>query len=194
MNVLEIHPWGSRADDVERPDRIIFDLDPDEAVPWLRVVDAAREMRQRLTDDGLVSFVKTTGGKGLHVVVPILPDQEWPAVKAFCAAFAKAAVHDTPERYTANLAKAARRGKIFIDYLRNGRGATAIAAYSPRARANAPSPRRSPGTSSALHLTSDHFTVETLPRRLDALADDPWASDSRGPAVDRRQAPRQKAR
>ena len=176
MNVLEIDPWGSRADDVERPDRIIFDLDPDAAVPWLRVVDAAREMRQRLADEGLVSFVKTTGGKGLHVVVPILPEQEWPAVNAFCADFAKAAVHDAPERYTANLAKAARGGKIFIDYLRNGRGATAIAAYSPRAKPNAPVATPLAWEELSAALTSDHFTVETLPRRLDALAEDPWRS------------------
>ena len=174
MSVLEIHPWGSRADDVEHPDRIIFDLDPDPAVPWARVVSAGFEMRERLMALGLVSFVKTTGGKGLHVVAPVIPRAEWPEVKAFCEEVAKAAVRDSPDRYTANMAKAARTGKIFIDYLRNGRGATAVAAYSPRARAGTPVATPLAWEELSEAITSDHFTVESVPRRLDALESDPW--------------------
>jgi bifunctional non-homologous end joining protein LigD len=174
IGVLEIHPWGARADDVEHPDRIVFDLDPDTDLAWGSVVEAAFEIRARLKAHGLESFVKTTGGKGLHVVAPVERSHDWAEVKGFSKALALAAVKDSPERYTATLAKSARQGKIFIDYLRNDRGSTAVAAYSPRARPGAPvaSPvawtalRRLPG--------SNAYTVETLPRRLARLRDDPW--------------------
>ena len=137
-NVLEIHPWGSPIGDLERPDRLIFDLDPDEEVSWPAVIDAAKEVRERLnTDLKLESFVKTTGGKGLHVVVPLVPSVDWEVAKSICKGVADAMSADSPTRYVSNMAKRARKGKIFIDYLRNGRGSTAVAPYSTRARASA---------------------------------------------------------
>jgi bifunctional non-homologous end joining protein LigD len=135
MAVLEVHPWGSLAKDLERPDRLVFDLDPDEALAWTVLRDSALEVRARLKKLGLESFVKTTGGKGLHVVVPILPDMEWPAAKEFCRQFVLGMEKDSPKLYLTKMTKAARVGKIYLDYLRNERGATAVAPYSSRARA-----------------------------------------------------------
>jgi bifunctional non-homologous end joining protein LigD len=129
FGVLEFHLWGSRADDIERPDRLVFDLDPGEDVAWKEMIAAARAMRGALADLGLESFVKTTGGKGLHVVAPIRRHDTWDEVKPFCRAVAQRFAAEAPERYTTNMSKAARPGKIFIDYLRNDRGATAIAPY-----------------------------------------------------------------
>ncbi|HYC26377.1 MAG TPA: DNA ligase D, partial [Roseiarcus sp.] len=123
-NVLEIHPWGAALDDLERPDRLIFDLDPGEDVAWGSVVDAAREVRARLASDfGLESFVKTTGGKGLHVVSPLAPSIGWEPVKALCKRLADSMAADTPGKFLAQMSKSARKGRIFIDYLRNTRGA-----------------------------------------------------------------------
>jgi bifunctional non-homologous end joining protein LigD len=138
MGVLEVHPWGSRNDDLERPDRIIFDLDPDTAISWSTLGEAAVALRELLKRQGLESFVKSTGGKGLHVVVPIAPKPEWAAVKNFAHAVASELEKQSPALYLTKMSKAARKGKIFIDYLRNDRGSTAVAAYSPRARAGAP--------------------------------------------------------
>ncbi|HZY63872.1 MAG TPA: DNA ligase D [Edaphobacter sp.] len=138
MGVLEIHPWGSRNDDLEHPDRLIFDLDPDEALPWKQLTNAASEVRSRLKAMGLESFLKTTGGKGLHVVAPITPDLDWPALKEFAHGFVNAMERDTPDLYLTKMTKSARKGKIYLDYLRNERGATSVAAFSPRARAGAP--------------------------------------------------------
>ena len=123
MGVLEIHVWGSRARHLEKPDRLIFDLDPDPTVGWPAVVSAARQVRLVLEELGLTSFVKTTGGKGLHLVVPVQPRFEWDEAKAFCRAVADYMVRAAPDRFTATMSKAARKGKIFIDYLRNGRSA-----------------------------------------------------------------------
>jgi len=138
ISVLELHVWGSRAEHIEQPDIIVFDLDPAEDVGWRDVVDAAFLIRERLERLGLRGFVRVTGGKGLHVVVPIVPGPEWPAVIEFARTFVNDIVREDPRRYTASIAKSQREGKIFIDYLRNDREATAIASYSPRARAGAP--------------------------------------------------------
>ena len=138
MGVVEIHVWGSTIAELERPDQVIFDLDPGEGVDPDAVRTGALEVRDRLEGIGLDSFVKLSGGKGYHVTVPLTPQADWTEVKAFAHGFAQAMAAAEPGRYTATLAKKARRGRIFIDYLRNGRGATAVAPYSTRARAGAP--------------------------------------------------------
>ncbi len=138
MGVLEIHPWGSKNDNLEHPDLIIFDLDPDAAISWRTLADSAADFRRELKSLGSESFLKTTGGKGLHVVIPIEPKREWAEVKQFARDFALAMEQQRPNLYLTKMSKAARKGRIFIDYLRNERGATAIAPYSPRARAGAP--------------------------------------------------------
>jgi bifunctional non-homologous end joining protein LigD len=174
VGVLEIHNWGSRVDHIERPDRLCFDLDPDPDLPWSRVVEAARQVRGRLEKLGLRSFLKTTGGKGLHLVVPIVPDSDWTAAKAFCKSFAATLARDHPDRYVATITKARRTGKILIDYLRNQFSATWVAPYSTRARPGAP--LSVPLTWDELDegLRSDHFTLATIGRRLGALGRDPW--------------------
>jgi bifunctional non-homologous end joining protein LigD len=171
---LEIHPWGARIDDIEKPDRIIFDLDPDPSVPWKDVIAAAREIRTDLESVGLESFAKTTGGKGLHVVIPIVPKHTWTTVKGFARTFAEFLVERSPKTYTATPVKRARRGKIFIDYLRNERGATAIAPYSPRARAGAPVSVPLAWREVAPKLDPRSFTVDAVRKRLASAKADPW--------------------
>ncbi|MGO9340503.1 MAG: non-homologous end-joining DNA ligase [Terracidiphilus sp.] len=138
MGVLEIHPWGSRNDSLEKPDRIIFDLDPDAAIDWHTLAACALELRKRLNKAGLESFVKSTGGKGLHVVVPIGPQHEWPAVKQFAHNIAISMEKGNPSLYITKMAKAARKDHIYLDYLRNDRESTAVAPWSPRARSGVP--------------------------------------------------------
>jgi bifunctional non-homologous end joining protein LigD len=174
MGVLEIHAWGSRIDRLDQPDRVVFDLDPGPGVDWSRVVDAACEVRQFLIDLGLTSFVKTTGGKGLHLVVPIVRRAEWPEIKQFCRAVALSIVTAAPKQYTATLSKAARPGKIFVDYLRNDAGATAVAAYSTRARPGAPVSVPLAWEELDPSIRSDSFTLENVPERLKRLRRDPW--------------------
>jgi bifunctional non-homologous end joining protein LigD len=174
LGVLELHPWGSRTDDPEHPDRLTLDLDPDVGMPWEEVVSAAEEVRARLSDLGLVSFVKTTGGKGLHVVVPIARRHGWDVGRAFTEALAAAMAKDSPGRYVTTVAKRARTGKIFVDFLRNDRGATAVGAYSTRAREGAPVSTPVDWDELAGLGRADRFTVENVPRRL-AGGGDPWA-------------------
>ena len=172
--VLEIHPWGSTVADWERPDTIIMDLDPGDDVTWTEVIAAAGEVRQRLKQLGLAAFVKTSGGKGLHVVAPLKPKADWPTVKAFTKGIADSMAADSPDRFVATITKSKRRGKILIDFLRNQRGATAVAAYSTRAR---------PGAAVSMPLAWEelspgigpaYFTVDNTPTRLACLAADPW--------------------
>jgi bifunctional non-homologous end joining protein LigD len=174
MGVLEIHTWGSRADRIEQPDRLTFDLDPDAGLPWERVIAAARALRRKLIALGLNAFVKTTGGKGLHVVVPIARKYEWEEIKEFCKGVAEQMTREAPERYLATMSKAKRKGKIFIDYLRNGRGATAVAAYSTRARSGAPVSTPLTWEEVAEGVRPDQFNVRNLRRRLARLKKDPW--------------------
>jgi bifunctional non-homologous end joining protein LigD len=138
MGTIEFHGWGARTDDVERPDRIVFDLDPDAGLDFAAVRKAAKDIRRQLADMGLTTFPMLTGGKGVHVIAPLTPNAKWPEVKDFCRRFALALAEAEPERFTANLKKVERKGRIFVDYLRNQRGATAIVPYSARARDGAP--------------------------------------------------------
>jgi bifunctional non-homologous end joining protein LigD len=138
LGAVEIHPWGSANGDPERPGRIVFDLDPAPELAFDRVIDAAKDVRDRLTTLGLTPFVKTTGGKGLHVVIAVGGTTSWGDAKTFAKAVALAMERDAPERYTTTLAKSARRGKIFIDIQRNDRMASSVAPWSPRAREGAP--------------------------------------------------------
>lgn len=175
MGTLEVHIWGCKAAKIMTPDRIVFDIDPDAGMAWGEVVAAAEEIRDRLQALKLESFVKTTGGKGLHVAAPISPRLPWETVKAFTKAFAAAMMKDSPDRYVVNVSKKARKGKIFIDYLRNGYGATFVAPYSPRARPTAPvsTPLDWSELTPAVH--SDHFRLGNFAARLTSLRRDPWA-------------------
>jgi bifunctional non-homologous end joining protein LigD len=175
IGTLEIHPWGSLTDEPDRPDRMIFDLDPDSAVPWPAVVQAALRIRERLRDGGLTSFVKTTGGKGLHIVCPLERRQTWDDVAHYSQQLAKALAADYPKSYTVNPSKQARPGRIYLDYRRNSEGATAVAAYSTRARPGAPvaTPLAWDELSSP-ELRPDLYTVQNLATRLTSLTADPW--------------------
>jgi bifunctional non-homologous end joining protein LigD len=138
MGTIEFHGWGSSVADVEKPDRLVFDLDPDEGLGFAEVKKAAIDLKDHLADIGLVSFALLSGGKGVHVVVPLTPDAEWPTVKDFADRFSRALAQAEPDRFTATMSKAKRKGKIFIDWLRNQRGSTAVMPYTVRARAGAP--------------------------------------------------------
>jgi bifunctional non-homologous end joining protein LigD len=175
MGVLEIHPWGSRADAPEKPDRILFDLDPDPAIPFRHVAATAELLHSELGRLGLRSWLKTTGGKGLHVVVPVDRRLTWDGARAFARAFVDSIVALEPRLFTANMSKSQRDGRIFIDYLRNARGATAVCAYSTRARPGAPV--SVPLTWGELEEVSERpsFTVRNLHERIaSSRFVDPW--------------------
>jgi bifunctional non-homologous end joining protein LigD len=172
--VVEIHPWGSRTDHLETPDRLIFDLDPGEDVPWSATIAAAQEVRSRLADLGLTSFLKTSGGKGLHVVIPLEPKAEWAEAKAFTERLASQMAKEAPDKYVATAVKRAREGRIFIDYLRNGRGATAVAPYSTRQHPQATVSTPIGWEEISDGIKADHFTVDNIGHRLKFLKRDPW--------------------
>jgi bifunctional non-homologous end joining protein LigD len=175
MGTLEIHPWGVRVEAPDRPDRIIFDLDPDEGLGFSDVIRATLEIRERLEALGLRSFVKTTGGKGLHVVLPIEPVTQWRDAKAFAKGFSELMAADAPDRYLTKISKAEREGRIFIDYLRNDPTSTAVGPYSTRSRPGAPVATPLEWNEVTGGLDPKAFTVETVPERVRGLARDPWS-------------------
>ncbi len=172
--VIELHPWGSRVPRLDRPDTLIFDFDPDDSVEWKEVVTAVGLLRTLLDEMKLTGFPKTTGGKGLHVVLPIRSSLTWTEAKAFTKAVADFLVRTFPDRFTAALAKEKRRGKIFIDYLRNAEGATAVAPYAVRARKNAPVATPIAWKELARDVRFDHFNIGNVAKRV-ASVPDPWA-------------------
>ncbi|HVI53829.1 MAG TPA: non-homologous end-joining DNA ligase [Luteibacter sp.] len=174
MNALEFHPWGARVDNPDQPDRLIFDIDPAKGVDWKTVVACARDIRERLQANGLESFVRASGGKGLHVVAPLRRGPSWEAVKAFCEGMADAMVADAPTRYIAEASKARREGLIFIDWLRNTRGATSVAGWSLRARPGAPVAMPLRWEEIARLKTGGAFDVKRALKRAASLEADPW--------------------
>ncbi len=174
IGVLEIHPWGARADDLDKPDRMVFDLDPGPDVAWDDVVHAAHEVRDRLAALDLVSFVKTTGGKGLHVVAPLTRRTGWDDVKQFARDLAAALAREQPSRYVAKMTKSRRHGRIYIDYVRNSRTATSVAPFSPRARPGAPVAMPVSWDELTAELRPDQFDITTVPAALARRPRDPW--------------------
>lgn len=173
MGVVEIHTWNSTDDSVERPNRIILDLDPGPQVAWPEVVTAARLVRDVMTTLGLNAWVKTTGGRGLHVVVPIRPERDWSECLAFARDVSDVIARTAPDAYTTTFAKAGREDKLLIDYLRNNRTNTAVSAFSPRAK---------PGARVSMPIGwrdlaggPERWTLQTVPSRLKRLRTDPWA-------------------
>jgi bifunctional non-homologous end joining protein LigD len=173
MGIVEIHTWNATDDNIDRPNRIILDLDPGPQVTWTQVVTAAKLVRNVLNTLGLESWVKTTGGRGLHVVVPITPERDWSECLAFARDVSQAIARTDPDRYTTTFAKAGREDKLLIDYLRNNRTNTAVAAFSTRAR---------PGAHVSMPVGwrdlaggPERWTMLTVPARLKRVRTDPWA-------------------
>jgi len=175
MNTLEFHPWGSRIDVPELPDRLVFDLDPDEGISWPKIVAAARDVRARLRETGLESFVRLTGGKGLHVVAPINRGPTWLQLKHFCESFADAMVAHRPQTYVATMSKAKRTDRIFIDWLRNARGSTSVTSWSLRARPGAPVAVPLRWEDLGRIKGSNAFDLRSAAQRAKRLRSDPWA-------------------
>ncbi len=175
MGTLELHPWGSTAERLAYPDRLTFDLDPDDKVSWDDLKQAALVVKTLLENIGLQAYLKTTGGKGLHVVVAIEPSIDWEDAKGFTKAAAELLERTFPDRFTSKLLKVSRGGKIFIDYLRNAEGATAVGAYSIRARANAPVSTPIEWSELDRDVRFDYFNVATVMKRFAKLKHDPWA-------------------
>lgn len=176
FGALELHPWGAAIDDVEHPERIIFDLDPDEGLDFEAVKRAARDIKALLESAGLIPYPMLTGGKGVHVIAPLTPQADWDAVKAFCRGLARALSDNQPEHYTAEMSKAKRKGRVFIDWLRNQRGQTSVAPFSLRARKGAPVATPIRWDELAGAKSGAAYDVKSLPRRLASLKADPWAT------------------
>lgn len=174
MGCIEFHRWGATSDRIETPDHFVLDLDPDPALPWRSMLEATRLTLSVLDELGLQAFLKTSGGKGMHIIVPLARHADWDTVKGFAKALAQFMARQLPERFTATSGPKNRVGKIFIDYLRNGRGASTVSAYSVRAR---------PGLPVSVPIARDEldglrsaqqWTVANLQQRLDGLRQDPW--------------------
>jgi bifunctional non-homologous end joining protein LigD len=175
MGTIELHTWNAVASNIEKPDRVVFDLDPDPALGWERMIEAAQLTHTLLAELGLVSFCKTSGGKGLHVVVPLTKHEGWDDVKAFSQAVAQHMATTLPRNFAAKMGAQNRKGKIFVDYLRNNRGSSTVAAYSARAR---------PGLGVSVPLSwdevpdtraGDQWNIANLHERLQSLRENPWA-------------------
>ena len=174
-NVIELHTWNATTRDTTRPDRIVFDLDPGEGVSWKQIQEGTELTRALLEELGLVAFLKTSGGKGLHVIVPIAPKEDWDTVKALAKAIVEHMATIIPERFVSKSGAKNRVGRIFVDYLRNGFGATAVAAFSPRWRAGV-------GVSTPVgweeideDIRGTHFNIHNVPDRIARQRKDPWA-------------------
>lgn len=179
MNVLEIHTWNSTMDHLEQPDRIVLDLDPGQRVTWAQVIAAAKEVRQMLASIGLKTWIKTTGGRGLHVVVPLVPDADWSECLEFAHAIAHLLAEQNPERYTTDFRKVGREDKILIDYLRNNRTNTSICAFAIRARAGAPVSMPVEWADLKPTLKPERFTLSSVRAYLARRRVDPWRDYSR---------------
>lgn len=174
MGTIELHTWGSTADNIEMPDRITLDLDPDPALPWRNVIDATRLTLALLDELKLDAFLKTTGGKGMHIVVPIKPDADWEQVKEFSKSISIFMERQIPERFVSKMGPKNRIGKVFIDYLRNHRGGSALSAFSVRARPNLPVSVPITRDELLKITASSQWNIRNLHERLDKLKADPW--------------------
>lgn len=174
MGVLEIHPWNARVDQPDRPDRVIFDLDPGEGLGFADVVEAAHAVRLALEAIGLMTFVKTTGGKGLHVVAPIERRHDWAEVKRFAKAVGDKLAAKEPDRFLTRISRAERRGRIFVDYLRNDPTSTAVAPYSSRSRVGATVSVPLAWAEVDASLDPTAFTLASVPERIRPMGGDPW--------------------
>jgi bifunctional non-homologous end joining protein LigD len=176
MNVIELHPWGATSSDPEHADRIVFDLDPHPSVAWTRMRAAARDVRARLESIGLRSFLRTTGGKGLHVVVPLAPPAPWDDVRRFAQAVSQALAEWKPAQFVSVAGEKNRKDRIFVDYLRNGRGATSVASYSLRARATAGVAMPLAWEELGRLRGGDAYTLGNALAKMRERAGDPWES------------------
>jgi bifunctional non-homologous end joining protein LigD len=179
LAAIELHTWGSTEADPLHPDRLVFDLDPGDEVGIEALVAAAEDVRERLKACGMESFCRTSGGKGLHVVTPLVPGEDWDTARAWCRSFAEAMVADSPDRYVATVKKSIRIKKILVDWLRNGLGSTAIASFSPRAREGAGVATPLAWREVTAKLDRAAFTLRTIPDLLKRRRADPWADFDR---------------